>query len=486
MKNWNAMLPGSLSRIMLFSAAVIVLLLFTCRIQAQNSNNNSNNNSNSNSNSNNNNDDSSSNLIAGARNWGYRSSVGGFSIDGQQAFRVADKQELTGLTQKMRQQLQSIPADLDQKTEVRKISLKRLSAQLKKEISDETKTEHRISDSLLYLGGLTAIDAVVAVPEENDIYLVGPAEGWTVSDSGAVVGKTSGKPILLLEDLLTVFRAAQRKADVISCSIDPTPEAVKRFSNMTVIPDPQQKRQANIEAMGMMNITFNGINSDCRMAEVLSAADYRMKRLSLGVEAMPVKGLSSYAKMIHKSSNSFAVRFWIQPEYSTLLHDADKLVWNIKETKVNVLTEREFVSANGSREVSGQKDIVAERWAKSMTKNYSSLSKTDPIFAEAKNCMDLALVAAVILSQNLMDRVGSSFDGLTDEKAAPLPSRIAPKAVPGDSLVKVTDNRGSYLSVTGGVLINPWETVKNNTQLKEDLANMKSAVAFAGNSWYAN
>lgn len=483
-------MSGSPSRALLFCAVMVALSMFFspadyfCGSAYAQQNNNNSGNSGGNNNSNNNNSNSNWGRPGG---WGW--SVGGLAIDGQNAFRRASKQEVTELTKQVRTQMQAIPAGLEQSSSVRKISLKRLNEQLKKEIAASGTNkdgQNRISDSLLLLGGLTAIDYIVAVPEEKDIYLVGPAESWTIDEQGNIVGKESKKPILLLEDLLTVLRANSRQASVISCSIDPDKEALRRFATMEQITNPQQKQTADREAMGLMNVSFKGIPANSRMARVLSAADYRMKCISLGFESAAVKGLPSYSSMLHRGSGSFAPRFWLEPEYSTLLHDSQKLVWNMKETKVKALTEREVFDKEGNRSVTKKKDPAAQRWSKNMTNHYNELSKADPVFAEAKNCMDLALAVAIIYSQNLMDRVDNNFDALVGDSVARLPQYDEPKFVPSDSLVRNTDSHGSFVAVTGGVLINPWETVKNNTELKEDLAELKKTVAFEGNNWYAN
>ncbi|MDO5554306.1 MAG: DUF1598 domain-containing protein [Planctomycetia bacterium] len=455
-----------------------------------NNNNNSNNNSNNrsgrsgNNNSNNNNDNGSSMSDLEYMGWGYRSMVGGFAIDAEKAFRVAAREEVSELGQTVRSALAAIPSDLDQAVTQRKVSLRRLNDLVARCHADETP----IPDAARYLGGLTAIEYVVAVPEENDIYLVGPAEGWTADDAGTIVGKESGKPVLLLEDLLTVLRAWNNtKPEVISCSIDPTQEALARFAAMEPMADPEVKREANEAAMGMMTVSFSGIPESSRMATVLAAADYRMKRLSLGFDAAPIKSLPSYFSMIRaKSSSSFAPRFWIEPAYDTVYHDADGLVWNVAATKAQALTEREYFDSLGNRTVSKKEDVAANRWARAMTERYDDLAEKDTVFAEVKNCMDLALVVALVRFQNLPEKSGCDLASLSDARILPTPDRGAVAQVPGNSLVRTIGTRGDYVSVTGGIEINPWEIVRDNVAVKADLVNPAVAVRFAEDAFWAN
>lgn len=470
-----------------------IFAMAACSAFAQNNNSSNRSNSNSNrsgGNNNNNNSNSNSDSDYGEFNsaqdyyrYGYRSVVGGFAIDAENAFRTASQEEVAAMTEEVRSLLAEIPADLDRETPMRKVSLKRLAALLEQSAAQKT----AVPDSALYLGGLTGIDYVVAVPEENDIYLAGPAEGWTLNAEGVVVGKTSGKPILLLEDLLTVFRAWNTKTpEVITCSIDPSQEAIARMTALAMTADPTANEAAGREAMGLMNVSFTGIPADSRMARVLAAADYKMKTLSLGFENSPLEKFPSYFSMLKRGSGSFGQRFWISPEYSTLKRGSDSLAWNLSATRVKTMTEREYFGNDGSRRQSGKKDANAIRWAETMTKRYGELAEAVPVFAEAKNCMDVALVVALVFMENLPNKAGCDLKTLTDAAAVPTPVGIAPEKVPSDSLCRTLNGRGEMVSVTGGVSINPFEAIEKNVELDAALDAMAQKIAFAGENWYAD
>ena len=480
---------------LLLTASVVVLFLFgliACqnlsaqsRSSSSNSNSNSGNSSrggNSNSGNGNNSDSEDNRSDQDYYRWGYRSAVGGFSIDAGNAFRTAEKEEMARQAEEIRSTLEAIPADLDQPVALRKISLKRLAETLKKSAAAKTP----VPDSVRYLGGLTGIEYVVAAPEENDIYLAGPAEGWTVAEDGSVVGRESGKPILLLEDLVTVFRAWNTKTpEVITCSIDPTPEAIQRFANLPQSTDPEQMMADRVEAMGPMNVSFSGIPAASRMAWTLAAADYRMKTISLGFEEAPIAKFPSYFGMIKRPAGaSFGQRFWIAPEYGTLRHDSKELVWNLTGTEVKTLTEREYFNADGSRKVSGKKDAAAQKWADLMTKRYADLAKAAPIFGEAKNCMDIALTVALIYFRNLPQKAGCSVDFLSGGDVLPAADYSEPEKVP--SLASCRAISGGLIAVTGGVSINPFETVEKNVALDADLDSFAEKIAFSGENWWAN
>ena len=51
-----------------------------------------------------------------------------------------------------------------------------------------------------------------ACPEQKDIVLVGPAEGWKVDHRGTMIGLSTGRPVMLLDDLLVALRTAKTAA----------------------------------------------------------------------------------------------------------------------------------------------------------------------------------------------------------------------------------------------------------------------------------
>ena len=335
-----------------------------------------------------------------------------------------------------------------------------------------------VADAVRYLGGLTSIDYVVADSEANDIYLVGSAEPWTVAENGSIVGAKSGKPVYQLEDLIVAMRALTAdNHELISCSIDPSQEALARLAALPNRANPE----LNVAAMGNMNVTLTGIPADSRMANVLVAADYRLKRVSLGFDEINVKNFKSYFSMIRPGSKSaYAQRFWMEPKYDTVYRNADANVWKLSEASVNVMTEREYFTAAGERQVSAKRDAVAEKFAERMNERYDDIAKAEPIFAEARGCMDVALVAALIYRENLQKKAGCQLTELTG--ATQIPALAVPAQVASDSLARRAGN--GVVSVTGGVLVNPWETLENNVKVDETLDSF--AVNFESNAWYAD
>ena len=170
------------------------------------------------------------------------------------------------------------------------------------EIKKCIETGKTLPEAVCLLGGLLEIRYVLVYPEERDIVLVGPAEGWALDPRGYFVGAKSGRPVLLLDDLLVVLRATIHSPSVLSCSINPTPEGIRRVEAFSkqLKPgvDARAASAAIEEQLGPQRITVNGVPDSTHFARVMVAADYRMKRISMGLEPAPIRGLPSYTEMI--------------------------------------------------------------------------------------------------------------------------------------------------------------------------------------------
>lgn len=414
--------------------------------------------------------------------------VGGVYVNADGTLRMATTQENATLEKMMGQLIAQIPEDLDQASSLRKISLKKLDAEMRACIE----AQRDFTPAMCFLGGLTAIRYVVVLPEENDILLIGTGEGWKTDPLGNVVGKTTGAPVLLLQDLITVFRAwnTDRPA-IITCSIDPTPEAMAKTERILATRARQgeeRKRAYDLEqANGNHVVDIQGVPETSRFAKVLVAADYKLKQIGLGHEEAPVRGIPSYVSMINRSSKNASAmpRFWFAPEYETITFDSKRLIWDIGSLKVKTLTEDEYFDLRtGKPQPSGKTDLAAKRWCEKMNANFDKLAKADPVFAELKNCMDLAMVVALIHREAMMDQADCKLTAFTENLVLKLPVYPVPKYVPAKSVIQY--NTSEYVIACGGVEINPFP-VLNDAKLDARLDNLEAPLATPmEDRWYEN
>ncbi len=176
------------------------------------------------------------------------------------------------------------------------------SASWKRPSPAAIKTGKALPEEIKFLGGLQAIRYVLVYPEQKDIVLVGPGEGWKADSHGNIVGVTTGRPVMLLDDLLVALRTAAEAAEGgITCSIDPTPEGMRQLrayaATLHTIGNPGTTASNIEQVLGPQQISFSGVPTTSHFARVLVAADYRMKRLAMGFEPAPVRGLPSFLQM---------------------------------------------------------------------------------------------------------------------------------------------------------------------------------------------
>jgi hypothetical protein len=408
--------------------------------------------------------------------------VGGVSINTDGVLSLARTEDLDTLSKLRQQSLEKIPAELNPAVEMRKISLRRLEAV----VEECAKNKKPVPDAIKYLAGLQHIRYVFVYPEQKDIVLVGPGEGWKVDAKGNVIGIATGRPVMLLDDLLIALRTARAAAQGgITCSIDPTPEGLARVKASPHGRDPQTVARGLESALGMQRISVEGVPATSHFARVLVAADYRMKRIAMNFDPSPVRGLPNYLQMVRPGARTMlSPRFWLEPKYEGLLRDADRLAFELRSSGVKAMTEEDHVAASGNIEHSGKASPTAQRWADLMTAKYAELAVADPIFGQLQNCMDLAIVGALIVKERLAEKAGYSMPTLMESPEVQPVVFNAPKQVPSMAST-LKKGRNWVISVSGGVAIQSWalaDTAKQSDTVSPVRA--QAAPAETTNWWW--
>lgn len=389
---------------------------------------------------------------------GFGNQVGGVKISVDGVVGRLEPAELKEVLEGMEEGVQAPPAALKKPVELRKVSLKAIEAALKQN------GQHPITalpDELKYLAGIQRIQFVLLYPESNDIVIAGPGEGWKLDGKGSIVGVTTGRPVLNLEDLIVAFRTVEAaRQGQLSCSIDPTAEGRQRFEqlmrnqttfNAAIVP-------AIEKAFGDQQVTVSGVQDTSRFARILVAADYKMKRIGMKLEPSPVKGVSSFVDLAPARLDNMMPRWWMACNYEPLGRSEDGLAWELKGTGVKVLTEDEFVD-NGAGTVrgSGKASPAALKWSEQFTSHYDELSVKEPVFGELRNLMDMCVIAALVTKENLQTKANCDLPELTSKAGrTEIVAGAAPKKIPTQSSAT---KKGSnwVITASGGVSINSWE-----------------------------
>jgi len=418
---------------------------------------------------------------------GDRTAVGGVLIDVDgvvSAPQVAVQQELQVARQKA---LDEIPGDLNQSTPLRKVSLRKLEEAIRAHGAREVES---LPDDVKYLAGLQRVRYVFVFPDDNDIILAGPAEGWKVDALGNVVGQTTGRPVLLLEDLLVALRTARTSAQTgMSCSIDPTADGIKRLRTLTrrlqTIGNPEETLHLIEEALGSQVVSINGVPASTHFARVMLAADFRMKRLAMNFEPSPIPNLPSYLHLLKRTRHgmqNMLPRWWLAPDYEPLRTDPEGLSWEIRGQGVKCMTEEDFVLRDGTRQPTGQAGSSATQWATSMTARFEELAGKDSAFGQLRNVMDLAVVAALIEKEKLLDRANVALPYMTQD--GEVTRYCEPRQVASQTSV-LQKGQNWLISASGGVQIYPWE-IADKTATDGALTPVRKQSDNRGSGWWWN
>lgn len=398
--------------------------------------------------------------------------------------------EMARLPQDLKQQLTTGLAAVDQDISasgLRMVSLKGLNQAIQTALNDGT----ALPADVLYLAGLQRVEYIICRPDANDILLAGPAEGWKVNEAGNVVGVKSGAPVLKLEDLLIALHSVNsaREGQGISVSIDPSEEGVQRYGQfVSKLNGFNQDLARQVESvMGEQQISLTGVPTNSRYAQILVAADYKMKRLSMGLEPAPIRDFPSILEMAQrKDANSFgqmAPRFWMECNYEPIARSEDGNVWQLRGQGVKTLTEEQAVTREGGFEKSGKQNKLAEQWAENMTARFEELSAAEPIFRELRNVMDLSVVAALIAKEGLLEKAGLSLSNLDGSNLkVSTPAWETPRLVP-TSCSFVRTSKSWIVTASGGIQVDSW-AVANRSEIVSSLKT--PATDPTANRWWWN
>ncbi len=280
--------------------------------------------------------------------------IGGVAIDANGVLASLSTSERNRQAQLLREQLLMAPAELSELSHLRMVSLAGLQAEIKKSLAAGQLDTSQLPEEIRFLAGLQRVEYIFVLPERNDIVIAGPGEGWQVGPSGQIVGVSTGLPVLLLDDLLVALRTVKDAYRVgISCSIDPTAEGRQALENFL-------RRQTRFtpavingvkQSLGDQQISITGVPTESHFAGVLAASDYRMKRLAMNLEPAPIAGMPGFIDLIKKQRgglDNMMPRWWMACNYDAVARSDDGLAWQIRGQGVKVLTEDDFIEANGA------------------------------------------------------------------------------------------------------------------------------------------
>ncbi len=442
----------------IYNFALLAVAFSTCGSALFANNNNNNNNGGANNNNNNN-----TNVFG---------NVAGVEIDPLGVLRVLPSDPRV-TWQRLQSARQELPQNLRRPSSLRKVSLNRLESQLAAKLAKG----ERVPADMLSLAGLTRLQYVFFYPESGDIVIAGPAEGFGQDSNGRFVGVDSGKPTLLLEDLVIALRAfppvvsndPNHDGNMIKVSIDPTQEGLKRMKQTlgqiggTFQPD-QVPNIVNAlrQSLGLNEVSLEGVPRTSHFAHVLVEADYRMKLIGIGLENPPVPMTTYIAKLAQSNAGANdLLRWFFVPNYDVMACSEDGTAMMIEGQGLKLVAEDELVNRNGERKVKGATTNPASKaFTNDFTKKFNLIADASPVYGQLRNLVDLTFAAAFIQDRDLYQKSGWNLGVLASEDTFAVETRPAPRQV--ETAINAI-MRGSRLvtPIGGGIQIQAKMALKN-------------------------
>lgn len=410
--------------------------------------------------------------------------AGGIKIDAGGVVSLAIATDASGTLDKKRRELaakKALNSDVNQSSKSRYVSL----VELERTVDQFLSQQKPIPDEVFFLAGLQQIEEVFVLPESKDLVIAGPAEGFAPDAVGRMIGVDSGRPTLRLDDFVVALRTLKQSREV-GCSIDPVPENLASLQKFIAQGGPatasvvESRFNQMDDILGMQNVRVDGVPAESHFGVAFVEADYRMKRISMGLENPGVKGLKSHLAMVGAGGNSIQ-RWWFVPLYDAIYRSQDGLAFRFSGQRLQLLAEEELSDAQGNRSAAPTTRITTKAFAKQFTEKFPELAAKSPIFGELQNLTDWAVFVALLQREKLADKVGWKMTTLNDEKRLTVPTFNAPKKVP--SAVNYKKAGSSIVGlVGGGVVISPSQVVNRTVTAAPPEQRLDSARQIAASA----
>lgn len=383
----------------------------------------------------------------------------------------------------------ALAPELARPSKLRKVSLTRLEAVMAQRLA----TGQGLTDDMKYLAGLTRLRNVFCYPETGDVVIAGPAEGFGPNVAGRMIGIQTGRAVLELQDLAVALRAfppGGKEAKTLGCSIDPTPEGLAQMRQFLVniqgrtTPADAGKIAAGLrETLGLQTVSIQGVSAQTHFAQVLVEADYRMKLIGIGLEEPLVK-IPSYVSRANPRSvaRNALQRWYFTPNYDCVRVSDDRLAMELEGDGVKLIGEDELVRADGTRVQSGAVDRASQEFVRTFTQKYGELAAREPVYAQLRNLIDMAIAAAYIQQNDFYGQVHWGADVFSAEERFAVETFPAPKQV--ETAVNAIWKGNTLMTpVGGGVNIQPLLALSpGNLKLDEqgELKTRQKGIDFQG------
>lgn len=202
--------------------------------------------------------------------------------------------------------------------------------------------------------------------------------------------KRPEQPALGLDVLLVGLRNVWGQEQYPYCSLDPTPEGMRRMRQLELDTNEPETMVARIEAaIGEQQIVVGGVPRDSRYAKVMIAADYHMKQVSqgrtkvAGVESALDLALKAAVDKPEAAPPTLSIsRFWFHIGEGAPQYEEAEDIIRLSNCAVGLLTQAQLDSVDGHLQDVARDEPQAKAFAAAMTKAFPNLAQTVPEYGE--------------------------------------------------------------------------------------------------------
>lgn len=367
-------------------------------------------------------------------------------------------------------------------SDLRKISLNRLE----KECQLLAAGGKNPTESMERLAGLYEIKYLLLYPETGDVVIAGPAGNWKTDVEGTAVNVTTGKPVFRLDDFVVCLRNAVKLDGKFGCSIDPRQTNLQATQEFIATSPLKGKRWRDglRTALGLQDITVDGIDPQSVVARVIVEADYRMKLVGMDLEK-GVPGVESFLSRVEldKDGNvppQDVMRLEFVLNYENVSVTDTKDAYQLHGQGVKVISEQELLDARGKRIQTGKSTGPADEFARGFTKHFNAMAAKYPIYRQLKNIFDLAMVTNLIKSHQLAKKCSWSMAYFVptdrsylsyENHRGPIPKEVSTVMNYREIDVRQGGRRVKthlVVGVSGGVTVDAGSVLSSNDLIKTD------------------
>ncbi len=304
---------------------------------------------------------------------------------------------------------------------------------------------------MLQLAGITHIQYVAIDKVNRDILIAGPA----------TKGQESG---ILLEDLRTLASLMNSQTSPLGCSLDPNNQGImdaqKYLSDAAVVArlgrTPQLVADQLKAKVGPHAVNIFGIDPASSTALALVDADEHMKRVGLGLEStLPrIKTYFDHLDRKGKAPNQSLIRWWFAYNNEAIKVNGTGDLFELPEQTVAVMSEQQWINAQGDRQATGGNDEAADAFAAEMTARLPELRTTQPEYARLQGIFELGLALQLSIEATEQPNLRDWFPNLA-QRPRYAEDRQAPKSVEGVTAWDRLRNGTVVAVISGGVKMEP-------------------------------